>query len=134
MLSGYHKLFNAPRHRTFVDELKALGVPAVAFNQWWVPTVEFTAGGGVLIGLLAYCHALVITRISRLSGLAPNQLQRLMISLQVATDRVHFGNAAGQLIRKALAGCVTAGHVTADVQCGAQSRGATDVLHVHALR
>jgi uncharacterized membrane protein YphA (DoxX/SURF4 family) len=34
MLSGYHKLFNAPRHRTFVDELKALGVPAVGFNQW----------------------------------------------------------------------------------------------------
>jgi hypothetical protein len=25
MLSGYHKQFNAPRHRTFVDELKALG-------------------------------------------------------------------------------------------------------------
>jgi hypothetical protein len=44
MLSGYHKLFNAPRHRSFVDELKALGVPAVGFNQWWVPTVEFTAG------------------------------------------------------------------------------------------
>jgi uncharacterized membrane protein YphA (DoxX/SURF4 family) len=58
MLSGYHKLFNAPRHRTFVDELKALGVPAVGFNQWWVPTVEFTAGGGVLIGLLAPLAAL----------------------------------------------------------------------------
>jgi uncharacterized membrane protein YphA (DoxX/SURF4 family) len=58
MLSGYHKLFNAPRHRTFVDELKALGVPAVGFNQWWVPTVEFTAGGGVVIGLLAPLAAL----------------------------------------------------------------------------
>jgi putative oxidoreductase len=58
MLSGYHKLFNAPRHHTFVDELKALGVPAVGFNQWWVPTVEFTAGGGVLIGLLAPLAAL----------------------------------------------------------------------------
>jgi uncharacterized membrane protein YphA (DoxX/SURF4 family) len=33
MLSGYHKLFNAERHRTVVDELKALGVPAVGFNQ-----------------------------------------------------------------------------------------------------
>jgi DoxX len=44
MLSGYHKLFNAERHRTVVDELKALGVPAVGFNQWWVPLVEFTAG------------------------------------------------------------------------------------------
>jgi uncharacterized membrane protein YphA (DoxX/SURF4 family) len=53
MLSGYHKLFNAERHRSVVDELKALGVPAVGFNQWWVPLVEFTAGGAVLIGLLA---------------------------------------------------------------------------------
>src|ERR1700728_2940288 len=53
MHSGYHKLFNAERHRTFLDELKALGVPAVGFNQWWVPSVEFAAGGAVLIGLLA---------------------------------------------------------------------------------
>jgi putative oxidoreductase len=58
MLSGYHKLFNAERHRTVVDELKALGVPAVGFNQWWVPLVEFTAGGAVLIGLLAPLAAL----------------------------------------------------------------------------
>jgi len=58
MLSGYHKLFNAPRHRSLVDELKALGVPAVGFNQWWVPTVEFTAGGAVLIGFLAPLAAL----------------------------------------------------------------------------
>ena len=58
MLSGYHKLFNAERHRGLVDELKSLGVPAVGFNQWWVPTVEFTAGGGVLIGLLAPLAAL----------------------------------------------------------------------------
>ena len=42
----------------FVDELKALGVPAVGFNQWWVPLVEFTAGGAVLIGLLAPLAAL----------------------------------------------------------------------------
>jgi uncharacterized membrane protein YphA (DoxX/SURF4 family) len=53
MLSGYHKLFNAEHHRLFIDELKGLGVPALGFNQWWVPLVEFTAGGGVLIGLLA---------------------------------------------------------------------------------
>src|SRR6476619_3619120 len=58
MLSGYHKLFDSERHRTFVDELKALGVPAVGFNQWWVPLVEFTAGGAVLIGLLAPLAAL----------------------------------------------------------------------------
>jgi uncharacterized membrane protein YphA (DoxX/SURF4 family) len=53
MLSGYHKLFNAERHRLFADELRALGVPALGFNQWWVPLVEFSAGGAVLIGLLA---------------------------------------------------------------------------------
>ena len=58
MLSGYHKLFNAERHRALADELKALGVPAVGFNQWWVPAVEFTAGGAVLIGFLAPLAAL----------------------------------------------------------------------------
>ena len=58
MLSGYHKLFNAPRHRTFVDELKALGVPALGFNQWWVPLVEFSGGAGVLVGFLAPLAAL----------------------------------------------------------------------------
>jgi uncharacterized membrane protein YphA (DoxX/SURF4 family) len=58
MLSGYHKLFNAERHRGFVAELTGLGVPAIRFNQWWVPTIEFTAGGGVLIGLLAPLAAL----------------------------------------------------------------------------
>jgi uncharacterized membrane protein YphA (DoxX/SURF4 family) len=58
MLSGYHKLFDAERHRSIVDERKALGVPAVGFNQWWVPLVEFAAGGAVLIGLLAPLAAL----------------------------------------------------------------------------
>ncbi len=58
MLSGYHKLFDAERHRTFADELKALGVPAVGFNQWRVPFVEFAAGAAVFIGLLAPFAAL----------------------------------------------------------------------------
>ena len=58
MHSGYHKLFNAERHRVFVDELKSLGVPAVSFNQWWVPLVEFSTGAAVLIGLLAPLAAL----------------------------------------------------------------------------
>jgi uncharacterized membrane protein YphA (DoxX/SURF4 family) len=58
MLSGYHKLFNAERHRAFADELKALGVHAIGINQWWVPSVEFAAGGAVLIGLLAPLAAL----------------------------------------------------------------------------
>jgi putative oxidoreductase len=58
MLSGYHKLFNAERHRVFADELKTLGVPALGFNQWWAPLVEFAAGGAVVIGLLAPLAAL----------------------------------------------------------------------------
>ena len=58
MHSGYHKLFNAERHRSVVDELKALGLHAVGFNQWWVPSVEFSAGGAVLIGLLTPLAAL----------------------------------------------------------------------------
>jgi uncharacterized membrane protein YphA (DoxX/SURF4 family) len=57
-LSGYHKLFNADRHGVFVAELRELGVPAVGFNQWWVPLVEFIAGSGVIIGLLAPLAAL----------------------------------------------------------------------------
>ncbi|HUO01157.1 MAG TPA: DoxX family membrane protein [Rhizomicrobium sp.] len=58
MFSGYHKLFNAERHRVVVDELKALGLHAVGFNQWWVPLVEFSAGTAVFIGLLAPLAAL----------------------------------------------------------------------------
>ena len=58
MFSGYHKLFNPQRHRAFADELKGLGVHTVGFNQWWVPTIEFSAGGPVVIGLLAPLAAL----------------------------------------------------------------------------
>jgi putative oxidoreductase len=58
MLSGYHKLFNASRHRVLINELEALGIPAVRVNQWWVPTVEFSAGAAVAVGLLAPLAAL----------------------------------------------------------------------------
>jgi uncharacterized membrane protein YphA (DoxX/SURF4 family) len=58
MFSGYHKLFNAQRHSVLVDELRALHIPAIGINQWWVPIVEFSAGCAVLIGLLAPLAAL----------------------------------------------------------------------------
>ena len=58
MFSGYHKLFNAQRHRALVDELTALHVAAVRINQWWVPSVEFAAGSAVLIGFLTPLAAL----------------------------------------------------------------------------
>jgi uncharacterized membrane protein YphA (DoxX/SURF4 family) len=53
VLSGYHKLFNTQRHRLFADELRTLHVHAVRINQWWVPLVEFSAGGAVMMGLMA---------------------------------------------------------------------------------
>ena len=58
MFSGYHKLFNAERRRVFADELRSLHVHAVGINQWWVPLLEFSAGGAVVIGLLAPLAAL----------------------------------------------------------------------------
>jgi uncharacterized membrane protein YphA (DoxX/SURF4 family) len=58
VLAGYHKLFNAERHRTFEDELKALGVHALGFNQWLVPGVEFAGGAAVVVGLFAPLAAL----------------------------------------------------------------------------
>jgi uncharacterized membrane protein YphA (DoxX/SURF4 family) len=42
----------------FADELRSLHVPAVGINQWWVPLVEFSAGGAVVIGLVAPLAAL----------------------------------------------------------------------------
>jgi uncharacterized membrane protein YphA (DoxX/SURF4 family) len=58
MFSGFHKLFNPERHRALADQLKELGIHGVGFNQWWVPTVEFSAGLAVVIGLLAPLAAL----------------------------------------------------------------------------
>jgi uncharacterized membrane protein YphA (DoxX/SURF4 family) len=88
MLSGYHKLFNAERHRLFADELKELGAPAVGFNQWWVPSVEFAAGGGVLVGLLAPLAALGLLVII-LVAIATSGRQRIKLYKQVdRADRI----------------------------------------------
>ncbi len=79
MLSGYHKLFNPERHRSITDELKALGVPAVGFNQWWVPLVEFSAGAAVLIGLLAAHLPRLACLSSPLVALATSGRQRIKL-------------------------------------------------------
>ena len=78
MLSGYHKLFNAERHRSIVDQLKALGVPALGFNQWWVPSVEFAGGAAVLVGLLAPLAALGLL-VLILVAIATDGRQRIIL-------------------------------------------------------
>ena len=88
MVSGYHKLFNAERHRSIVDELKALSVPAVGFNQWWVPLVEFSAGGAVLIGLLTPLAALGLLVIT-IVAIATSGRQRIkQYKVIDAADRI----------------------------------------------
>jgi putative oxidoreductase len=88
MLSGYHKLFNAERHRLFADELKGLGVPALGFNQWWVPLVEFSAGGAVLVGLLAPLAALGLLVIILVS-LATSGRRQIKLTKQIdRADRI----------------------------------------------
>jgi len=53
LFSGYHKLFNPQRHAVLRNELEALHIPAIRINQWRVPFVECSAGGAVVIGLVA---------------------------------------------------------------------------------
>jgi putative oxidoreductase len=52
-ISGYLKLFNAPRHATLARTLQASGVPAVRIMQWVVPGVEFSGGVALILGLLS---------------------------------------------------------------------------------
>jgi uncharacterized membrane protein YphA (DoxX/SURF4 family) len=60
MISGYHKLFNSPRHQIFVDELRSLRVPVLRLNQWSVPIFEFLGGVAVLIGFMTSLAALAL--------------------------------------------------------------------------
>jgi uncharacterized membrane protein YphA (DoxX/SURF4 family) len=58
VLSGIHKLRNKERHKTFVETLKALGIPRIGILQWFVPGVEFFSGLGVAFGFLTPLAAL----------------------------------------------------------------------------
>jgi uncharacterized membrane protein YphA (DoxX/SURF4 family) len=75
MFSGYHKLFNAERHRALVDELTTLHVRAVGINQWWVPLVEFAAGSAVFIGLLTPLAALGLLVIVLVAGVTSGRVR-----------------------------------------------------------
>jgi uncharacterized membrane protein YphA (DoxX/SURF4 family) len=58
VLSGFHKLTNKERHKTFVETLRALGIPLIGLLQWFVPGVEFFGGLGVAFGFLTPLAAL----------------------------------------------------------------------------
>ena len=75
MFSGYHKLFNAQRHRALVDELTSLHVAALWINQWWVPSVEFAAGSAVFIGLLTPLAALGLLMIVLVASVTSGRLR-----------------------------------------------------------
>ena len=59
-ISGFHKLFLKKRHEALVATLKDDKLPMVAFNQWFVPLVEFFAGIALVIGFLAPLAAIGI--------------------------------------------------------------------------
>ena len=89
MFSGYHKLFNAERHRALVDELTSLHVAAIRINQWWVPSVEFAAGSAVFIGLLTPLAALGLLAIVLVASVTSGRAadQRLPADRQSGPDR-----------------------------------------------
>lgn len=59
-LSGFNKLTNKGRHAALVATLQADHVPAVGFNQWWVPSWEFLAGTSLAVGLYPKLAAAVL--------------------------------------------------------------------------
>jgi putative oxidoreductase len=59
-ISGYHKIFNKERHKALLQTLEADHIPLVKVNQWWVPSVEFTAGAALTLGLMPVISAVLL--------------------------------------------------------------------------
>lgn len=59
-ISGFHKLFNKERHARLVRTLQVNNVPAVWFNQWWVPGWELVSGLMLAVGFLTAFSAGVL--------------------------------------------------------------------------
>lgn len=68
-ISGFHKLFYRSRHNELRKTLGKAGIPMLPAMEWFVPLVEFFAGLGVLIGLLAPLAAAGLLAISVVAGL-----------------------------------------------------------------
>lgn len=60
-ISGYHKLTNTTRHAALIATLEKDKVPAVWFNQWWVPSWECIGGFAVAVGFASAFAASVLT-------------------------------------------------------------------------
>lgn len=81
VISGYHKLFNVKRHATIRQTMADDHVPYATFNSWFVPTVEFSAGAALIVGLLTplaalglvcvCCVATLVDGFKRIAGWAP---------------------------------------------------------------
>jgi putative oxidoreductase len=56
-ISGYHKLFNASRHAALTRTLQEDGVHARPLMQWLLPSIEFSGGWALIIGLLSVLAA-----------------------------------------------------------------------------
>lgn len=52
-ISGANKLLVAERHASLRANLVKNGVPAVRFNEWWVPGWELLGGSMLAVGLLS---------------------------------------------------------------------------------
>lgn len=80
-ISGYHKLFNPVRHAAIAQTMVADHVPDPRFNSWLVPSVEFSGGLALIVGLLTplaalglfcvCCVAALVDGIKRIAGWAP---------------------------------------------------------------
>lgn len=56
-ISGYHKLFHKGRRAGFIRNLTKNEIPFLKFNSWFVPGVEFVAGGTLAVGLFSSLSA-----------------------------------------------------------------------------
>jgi|HubBroStandDraft_1064217.scaffolds.fasta_scaffold02124_7 uncharacterized membrane protein YphA (DoxX/SURF4 family) len=56
-ISGFHKLFNQSRHTALTRTLQDDGVHGIRLMQWLLPSIEFSGGWALLLGLFAVLAA-----------------------------------------------------------------------------